>query len=119
MPVGMISRGPALLSGSCPTCNDTVEVGFYGKENVQQFLCDWCGQLITAELMDGRLFVSTKGASYTPIRKDETCPNCGAVWELWFHPNGVVRKLHGALWIASGNNVKCAKCGTLAVVSLK
>jgi ribosomal protein S27AE len=117
MPEGVVGRGPALRTGSCPTCNGTVEMAFYEKQNVQRFFCDWCGQRITAELKDGKLFV-TKGANYTPIRKDEICPNCGSPWELWFHPNGTVGKLHGALSIASGNNVKCAKCGTLAVVSL-
>ena len=77
MPVGMIQPRPRSPIWFMSDMRESVEVGFYGKESVQQFLCDWCGQLITAELMDGRLFVSTKGASYTPIRRGETLP------QLW------------------------------------
>ncbi len=120
MPVKMVSLGPNFVGGSCPTCSHALNVGFYENQNVVRFSCDWCGQWITAELRNEQLAVSTKDADYAPIRKDETCPNpkCGAAWELWYHPNGAVDKLHGAVFIASGNNVKCTKCGTRAIVSL-
>ncbi len=120
MPVEMVSQGPTVVSGSCPTCSHPLKVGFRENQDALRFFCNWCGQWITAELKDEQLVVSTKDASHTPIRRDETCPNpkCGVAWELWYHPNGAVDKLHGAVFIASGNNIKCTKCGTLAVVSL-
>jgi hypothetical protein len=120
MPVEMVSRGPSIVSGSCPTCNHPIAVGFFEGQNVHRFFCDWCGQWVTAELKDERLVLSTRDASHIPIRRDEKCPNskCGTTWELWFNPNGAIAKPHGAIWIATGNLVKCEKCGTLAKVSL-
>lgn len=119
MPVKMVQRGPTVVSGSCPTCNHPVKVRFYENRGVGRFFCNWCGQWITAELKDGQLVVSTKDASYTPVRRDETCPNekCGAKWELWFHPNGALSKPHGASFVAS-NHIRCNTCGTYADVSL-
>jgi hypothetical protein len=120
MPVEMVSRGPTVVNGECPTCKHPRPLAFYENQAVQRFSCDWCSQWVTAELKEGKLEVSTKDADHIPIRRDETCPNvkCGAPWELWFHPNRALAKSHGAVWWAGGNNVKCEKCGTYAKVSL-
>jgi hypothetical protein len=78
--------------------------------------CDQCGQWLTAELKERKLKI-TRDADQIPIRRDETCPNCGVPWELWFYPNGELAKPHGA-WSLGGNKVRCVKCDTEAKVSL-
>lgn len=115
----MVGRGPSIEKGSCPTCNHPFGVPFYEGQNVQRFFCDRCTQWVTAELKDGKLEVSTKDASYTPIRRNEVCPNakCKTPWELWFHQNKALAKAHGAR-IVAGNLVQCNKDGTHATVSL-
>ena len=115
----MTRRGPKVLEGSCPTCGQGLKVGFYDTQNVQRFLCGWCTQWITAERKGDTLDVSTKDASYNLIRQDEKCPNddCPAAWELYFHPNGALAKPHGAEFVG-GNNVRCERCGTYAMVTL-
>jgi hypothetical protein len=116
----MTRRGPKVLEGSCPTCGHGFKAGFYDTQNVQRFFCDWCSQWITAERKGDTLDVSTKDARYNLVRQDEKCPNddCSATWELYFNPNGALAKSHGVEFVASGNNVRCKKCGTYATVTL-
>jgi ribosomal protein S27E len=119
MPVKMTKRGLTFLKGSCPTCKHPFPVAFSESQPVKRFSCDWCSQWVTAELKEGKLEVSTKDAQgRIPVRRDETCPHCGAPWELWFDPNGVLAKQHGTIFLASGNKVTCVQCSTEATVSL-
>ena len=71
-------------------------------------------------MIQGQLTVSVNDGKETPIRRDEICPNmqCMSEWQLWFNPNGVLTKTHGASCVSMANEVFCERCGHRAHVGL-
>ncbi len=77
--------------------------------------CARCSAMMLIKISRDEVLLEPIGPA--PIEQKEACPKCGAEWEIWFDPSGMLRTAHGAVPTAPGNIVMCVKCGDFATVS--